>query len=243
MVGLINFPMRDNFSKQDRLFYYALVFSTALHLIFFSGLFIYKFKNVRKPSQDIVVNYVSVKPQEATVNKAGYKDIKVVKNKQTLPKVDILSSKKNTDDFVAKEVKDVSKFAKNFELDKKQMPQIRTLDVDSTIKIPALKSEKITNPQYLSYNESIRQRIKQRAYQYINHPDFQAGSVYLTFVVKSDGTLQDIKIIEERTKANDYLRNIGLKSIRESNPFAPFPADLNYPELTFNVVMSFEVGK
>jgi len=34
-----------------------------------------------------------------------------------------------------------------------------------------------------------------------------------------------------------------LRSIKDANPFPPFPKDLNYPELTFNVVISFEVNE
>ena len=56
------------------------------------------------------------------------------------------------------------------------------------------------------------------------------------------GELQRVKVIENETKANDFLRAVGIRSIKESGPFPPFPKELRYPELTFNVVISFELG-
>ena len=38
----------------------------------------------------------------------------------------------------------------------------------------------------------------------------------------------------------DYLRSVALKSIKESNPFPPFPIGFNYPEFTFNLMISFQ---
>ena len=75
---------------------------------------------------------------------------------------------------------------------------------------------------------------------YLNDPQFVTGEVYLTFILLSNGTLRDVKIIDEKTTANAYLRNLGLRSIKESNPFPSFPGDLTYPELTFSVVIAFE---
>ena len=60
-------------------------------------------------------------------------------------------------------------------------------------------------------------------------------------MLSSDGSLKEIKIINNKTVANDYLRNVGLRSIKESSPFPAFPFDLKYPELSFNIVISFEI--
>jgi len=110
------------------------------------------------------------------------------------------------------------------------------------IAVPLLQSEKITNPRYLTYHEQVRDKIRNRAYFYVDSPRFEAGEVYLTFVLSSDGELKDVQIIHERSRANAFLKSVGLRSIKESAPFPPFPKDLKYPDLTFNVVISFEVG-
>ncbi len=111
------------------------------------------------------------------------------------------------------------------------------------IAVPLLQSEKITNPRYLTYHEQVRDKIRKRAYYYVDNPRFEAGEVYLTFVLSSNGELKDVQIIHERSRANSFLKSVGLRSIKESVPFPPFPKDLKYPDLTFNVVISFEVGE
>ena len=73
----------------------------------------------------------------------------------------------------------------------------------------------------------------------MNYTKSDTGEVYLTFALSSDGALKQIKLIEGRTNATDYLRDIGLNSIQEASPFPPFPSDLSYPELTFNIAISF----
>ena len=49
------------------------------------------------------------------------------------------------------------------------------------------------------------------------------------------------QVKEEHFHLRKNMKNVGLRSIQESSPFSPFPKDLSYPELTFNVVISFEV--
>ena len=128
-------------------------------------------------------------------------------------------------------------------LNKGRMTQMKVKEAGREIVVPSLTAENMANPKYARYKENIRQRIKERAYQYIQNPQFQSGEVYMAFVLSANGTLRQLKIVEEQTQANEYLRTISLKSIEESNPFPPFPADLNYPELTFSVPISFRINK
>ena len=109
--------------------------------------------------------------------------------------------------------------------------------------VPSLMVEKMSNPKYSGYKEHIRRKIKEKAYSYIQDPELNSGDVYLNFVFSADGYLRQLRIIEDKTRANEYLRHIGLKSIEEADPFPPFPKDLNYPELTFSVPISFRVNK
>ncbi len=111
---------------------------------------------------------------------------------------------------------------------------------DRRVVVPLLKSEKISNPRYSAYHDRIRARIKRRAYLYVNDPEFADGEVYLSFVLGADGRLRGLRLDPSKTHANAYLREVGLRSIREAAPFPPFPEGLNYPELSFNVVISFE---
>ena len=119
--------------------------------------------------------------------------------------------------------------------------KVRSFNVvaKKTVSVPALQSEKINNPSYANYYSLVRGRIKQRAY--FNYSEYYAGEVYVTFILASDGILKELQILEDRTTGGPYLRTIGLKSVKEAAPFPPFPKELHYPELTFNVVISFQV--
>ncbi|MCM8779989.1 MAG: TonB family protein [Candidatus Omnitrophica bacterium] len=106
------------------------------------------------------------------------------------------------------------------------------------ISLPPATSEKIRNPEYLNYYQVIRAKIKKAAYQ--RYIKMDTGQVYISFTVSNDGMLEDVRLIEESSVQNQYLWDIGLKSIRDASPFPPFPKELNYPQLSFNIIISFE---
>jgi hypothetical protein len=136
--------------------------------------------------------------------------------------------------FMPREGKEMASELKVFE---RAPERVKGLRLSKEVTIPILKSDKINTPAYGVYNTIIRDRIRERAYA--NYTKFSKGDVYLTFIVKSNGTLAGLQILENRSDANEYLRAAGFKSVEESAPFPPFPKDLNYPELTFNIQISF----
>lgn len=117
----------------------------------------------------------------------------------------------------------------------RQTEKIKGMTVSRKISVPELYSEKINIPAYANYYQTVRDWIKKRADLICTQ--LEEGEVYLTFIVTADGKISQIKIIEEKTSANDYLRDVALRSAREASPFPTFPKDLKYPELTFNVVI------
>jgi len=225
----------------NRLFYRALLWSLLVHAAVITYLSSSTFKVFQKPFKQIEVTYHALAIKKIKKHKDLVLEMKLIKEEQLPNDVKFTTKKSNVLEMLGQQIKDISKLKGKFKFERKKTPQIKTLDGKRKITIPLLKSEKITNPKYLSYNQNIRQMIKQRAYTYIDHPDFKAGEVFLTFIVQSDGTLKDIHILDDRTKANVYLRKIGIRSVKEANPFPAFPKDINYPELTFNVVISFEI--
>ncbi len=111
--------------------------------------------------------------------------------------------------------------------------------VKKKITLPPIDIDKINNPSYISYYQIVREKIRRAAYQ--NYSRTEVGEVYLAFAILSDGSLKKIQLVEEKSSSNLYLRGVALKSIKEASPFPDFPAELDYPELSFNVVISFEV--
>lgn len=111
--------------------------------------------------------------------------------------------------------------------------------VRKKITLPPIELDKIDNPSYISYYQIVREKIRRAAYQ--NYTRVEVGEVYLSFVILSDGALREIRLVEEKSSSLPYLREIALRSIRGASPFPNFPKDLDYPQLSFNVIISFEV--
>lgn len=111
--------------------------------------------------------------------------------------------------------------------------------VKKKITLPPIELDKINNPSYISYYQIIREKIKRTAYQ--NYTRAEVGEVYLSFIISKDGYLNEAQLIEEKSSPNSYLKEIASRSIKDASPFPAFPKELDYPQLSFNVVISFEI--
>ena len=107
------------------------------------------------------------------------------------------------------------------------------------IALPPIEMAKIDNPSYISYYQIVREKIRRSAYQ--NYTHNETGEVYISFIISYDGYIKDVRLIEDKTNANDYLKNIALKSVKSASPFPNFPKELDYPQLSFNIIISFEI--
>lgn len=113
------------------------------------------------------------------------------------------------------------------------------ITVRKKITLPPIEINKINNPSYVSYYQLVREKIRRAAYQ--NYTHTETGEIYLTFLISNTGTLKDVRLIEEKSAPNFYLRDIAFRSIKDAAPFPPFPKELDYPQLSFNVIISFQI--
>lgn len=221
----------------DNLFKFSLAFSILIHsavLLHFSYTNRHYFK---RPINRIEVVY-RTPPQFLVPKKEAVKqEIKEITQKQLPPDPQMLLKERSSGPSPLKEMMESD--GKKLLPGKTLSSKINTFKSERKISVPALKSEKISNPVYLNYYQLVRSRIQERAY--LNYERLDIGEVYLTFVLSSNGMLKQLKLIEEKTTADSYLRNVGLRSIEQASPFPAFPKNLDYPELSFNVVISFEV--
>ena len=107
------------------------------------------------------------------------------------------------------------------------------------ITLPAIEMARINNPSYISYYQIVREKIRRSAYQ--NYTHNETGEVYISFIISSDGYVKDVHLIEAKTNASDYLKGIASRSVRDASPFPNFPKELDYPQLSFNIIISFEI--
>jgi TonB family protein len=115
----------------------------------------------------------------------------------------------------------------------------QALAIKKKITLPVIESAKIDNPSYISYYQIVREKIRRSAYQ--NYMHNETGEVYVSFIISNDGLIKDVRLAEDKTSVNSYLKNIALKSIRDASPFPNFPKELDYPQLSFNIIISFEI--
>jgi TonB family protein len=111
--------------------------------------------------------------------------------------------------------------------------------VKKKITLPPVDLGKIDNPSYISYYQIVREKIRRCAYQ--NYTRSETGEVYVAFVISGDGNLKNARLVEEKSFASEYLKTVAVSSVRDASPFPGFPKELDYPELSFNVVISFEI--
>ncbi len=228
---------------KDRLFYFGFFLSCVVHLAVIRNMAANPAVPTPKRSQTLEVTYQRVKSASTKKEPTPPPKAEVIKEKKVVKPKNIKLLKRSQEQFAVfdKEVKDISKFAKKVSLDKKLTPKIKTLDLDRKMSVDLFRSEKITNPNYVSYSETTLQRIRRKAFENIDPDVLEEGQVYITFVLNSSGGLQKVQIIEEKTKASEYLRQVGIRSVKESAPFTNFPKGLSYPELTFSIGISFKV--
>lgn len=233
--------MNQSKNFENRFFYGMLVISLAFHVVVAGYLSLKKMEAQKRRREAVEVVYEKIKVEEPKPEVQQH--IEVVKEIPADKQIELLSKKDQSLPNFFEMNEDLRKMSNPLKIGKKENTIFKTDDLDRKITVPFLNSEKISNPRYLSYNQGIRGKILQMANSFRDDPNLISGEVYLTFVLTADGVLKDLRIIEERTRANDYLRKIARESIERSQPFMAFPKDLNYPELTFNIVISFEVNK
>ncbi len=119
--------------------------------------------------------------------------------------------------------------------------QLRSSVLQHRISVSRLTSAKINNPAYVAFDEMVRSRIEERVYvNYRSMRKMEAGSVYLTFVLASNGTLKASQVIAEKTQASPKLQNLSLKSLEEAR-FPPFLNGMTLPEYTFNIEVQYQI--
>jgi TonB family protein len=192
-----------------------------------------------KNKQKVKINYVRIAPEKKT-------SLKI----QPLPRGELsakLLPKISTDkkppppfidkDYVFKANKIISTQTTAFVKPVVAKPDI--ISVKKKISLPPLDMDKINNASYISYYQIVREKIRRAAYQ--NYTRTETGEVYLSFIISTEGYLREVRLVEEKSSFSPYLREIALRSIKEASPFPDFPKELDYPQLTFNVVISFEI--
>lgn len=106
--------------------------------------------------------------------------------------------------------------------------------------MPDIPSETAKSPEYKSYYQLIREKI--RRFSYYNYHKLEEGEVLVSFILDPQGGVIDAAIDAKKSSPSPYLRETALKSVKEASPYPAFPEKLKKNKtLSFNVVISFEL--
>ena len=224
----------------DKFFQTAIIISVLGHITFIAvNLPALNFLRFNKPRQEIKVVYIKDPVQQLQPKKKAAREPLVTRYspKVTADSKSMLAPLQNSRDFL--------KRSAGFEAREPNIVKPFTLKPDALLQakkkitLPPVEMTKISSPSYISYYELVREKIRRSAYQ--NYSKTETGEIFLSFVIAQDGSLRDIRLIEEKSTASYYLRDIATRSIRVAAPFPVFPKELDYPQLSFNVIISFEI--
>lgn len=221
---------------EEKFFYIAVIVSLVFHIALLTRLTsqVNVLEQMKKKNPEMV--YAAVRPAPVENEKAS--EISVQQTPAVSPPVNIPASTHQERSREVPLFRKTGPEVDTYRMYERQPEKLKGSRVTKEVVVPVLKSEKIDTPTYVSYYQIVRDRIRERAY--VNYVKLSVGEVYITFVIRADGSLDQMQIMEGRTMANDFLRDVGERSVREAAPFPPFPSELNYPELTFNIAISFQ---
>ncbi len=99
------------------------------------------------------------------------------------------------------------------------------------------------DPVLLSYFSAIREQIQRTADQQMwMTVEETGGLVYISFVLKASGAVQEAVIVSDRSASSRSLQGIALRIVKEAAPFLPFPPSMEEPNKTIVVPLEFLSG-
>ena len=214
----------------------ALLFSLIIHALILAQNPDFRFNPLHKQDKKIEISYIKETKKAPELRKPAQKQ--AASRAQGLSKDPFLNlnskiamEKRTPPPFVTQKAK--------VAFPKPDFSKTNALSYKKKITLPAVDMEKMNNPTYLSYYQMIREKIKRAAYQNISHNE--TGEVFISFIVSDDGYLKQVRLIEDKSSPDLALREAALKSIKDASPFPNFHKELDYPQLSFNVVISCEL--
>ncbi len=210
--------------------YKALFVSLTIHTIFVCSSYWMKMPDIKKVrDKRVEITYKPIAPKTLDIRQHAIKPAQ---------KLDLQNSMVSSDTIGVKLTKE-SESLKGLTDFERKPNQIKS-DPANYVTVTPISSEKINSPSYTSYQDRIRESIKERVYA--NYSKLDKGTVYLTFIISSDGSLKDYQIISEKSNASQNLRYISTKSLKEAR-FPPFLKGMSLPEYTFNIEIEYQLSE
>ncbi len=93
--------------------------------------------------------------------------------------------------------------------------------------------------EYADYYRTVRERIVERLRHNYCY-NFRDGDVDLLFVLNSNGTIRRINVDLDASTDKKKLIDVAVLSLQQASPFPPFPDELPYRDMPFELTISFK---
>jgi len=219
--------------RESKNFQIAILVSVLVHSVFFLGIPGMPFLPSRRHLENLKITYYKIKEMPEKKKIIGKRPESIIKKLPKIKKEEILEPPK----AAAEKTKKTKSETRRVTVAKKAKEK----RFETVIKEEQDDAKKAT---YISYYRTVREKIRQRADRnYPRNRSLGEGEVFLSFVVTSSGELLQIRVIDKASVNDALLRNIAIDSVRDASPFPPFPKGMSQYQITFNVIISFEVNR
>lgn len=227
----------------------ALGISALLHIALLLSLAALNILPAQKVLNQIEVNYLKLKPKAMLFDTSA--------NLKRTPAIE----KRITEELTHRDFQKIVPGQRIILSDKNEIPETGTLFQKPTVtKTEFLNPDAIKlsfgegemgasgklheNPAYLTYNNTIRHSIwRSLTNKFLNiNKSYELkdkGLVYLKFALNRDGSLKEYRVIDEKSRAGDELKQIAIEGLLDAAPFESIPKELDSPALTFSLVIHF----
>lgn len=114
-------------------------------------------------------------------------------------------------------------------------PKTDQASLDELLKPDVMLSN---SAQFREYQKMCREKISKLAYK--NYRIFEKGDIYLSFVIKNDGQVKLVEVVDNKSAINPILREISEKAVWDAAPFPSFPKESKLTEADFTLVIGYE---
>lgn len=237
----------------DSIFKYALIFSVLFHAAIIIEWPIYRHLfPQRNQYKDIEVTYLKIKEPALPVPK------KEISAETPQPKIEFPQPTKMISEGFSKEAqpqksesgsskKDATlpfetkkasvKIEKTPIAEQRSSVEIKHASIQKLEGIISLDSKGL-RPVPPSYAQAVRSKIRKNLGPATSGIE---GDVFVRFMIASNGEIQELSIIDEKSTKNGFLREAVFEAIKNSSPFPSFPKDFTPPAVAFTCQISFEL--
>lgn len=218
---------------ENRIFQVSLLVSVLIHSVFFLGIPRMPFFPSRRSLESLKITYYRIKelPKKKTIPRKGAEPIA-----RKLPEI-----KKEE---ILKPPRPAKKRTKKTEAKRRHVSAVEKAKEKKFETVIKEEQDDARKATYISYYRAVREKIRQYADRnYPRRRRLGAGEVFLSFVVASSGELLQVRVIDKGSTNDALLRNIAINSIRDASPFPSFPKGMGQYQITFNIIISFELNR